>query len=253
MSISERIREVREHFCKSNLEFARLMNTKPNVTSNWINRNAGPRVAMMILEKFPQVNTNWLLTGEGDMLSQSNDKGVVKAHTQVHKSNNNTHNKRVNSDEVKPVPYDNYMMVEYADLSTSAGLLGRVLPEYLPETKRKLMPKEFDSGNYLVVKIDGDSMDDGSNMSIPDGSEILIREYFLSRGEKLPIRNNLFVIVSQEGTVFKQITEHNMEEGYIRCHSYNPKYKDYTIPLEEILQIFIYRKIVSLRPCIPEI
>ncbi len=253
MSISERIREVRDHFCKSNVEFARLMNTRPNVTSNWINRNSGSRVAMMVLEKFPQVSTKWLLTGEGEMLAQDSEKLHTKTHTQIHKTNTHTTESRPIYDEVTPIPYDNYMMVEYADLSTSAGLLGRVLPEYLPETKRKLMPKEFDTGNYLVVKIDGDSMDDGSNMSIPDGSEILIREYFLSRGEKLPIRNNLFVIVSQEGTVFKQITEHNTEEGYIRCHSYNPKYKDYNIPLEEILQIFIYRKIVSLRPCIPEI
>ncbi|MDY3345962.1 S24 family peptidase [Riemerella anatipestifer] len=144
-------------------------------------------------------------------------------------------------------------MVEYADLGTSAGTLGGDNPAYLPETKRRLVPKEFDSGNYLVVGVYGDSMDDGSSISIPHGTEILIKEYILSNGEKLPIRNNLFVIVSRSGTVFKQIIEHNTEEGYIICRSYNPKYKDYKILLEEVIQIFVFRKVVSYRPFIPEI
>ena len=156
-------------------------------------------------------------------------------------------------EEVSPIPYDNYMEVEYADLSTVAGRLGGYNPATLPEMKRRLIPKEFDRGNYLVVRVDGDSMDDGTSISIPDGTEILIKEYHLQKGEKLPIRGNLFVIVSTEGTVFKQIIEHNTEEGYIICHSYNQKYSDYRINLSEVLQIFIYRKIVSFRPSIPEI
>jgi transcriptional regulator with XRE-family HTH domain len=155
--------------------------------------------------------------------------------------------------DVTPIPYDNYMVVEYADLSTAAGKLGVENPAILPEMKKRLIPKEFDEGNYLVVSVDGDSMDNGSNISIPDGTEILIKEYNLHNGDKLPIRNNLFVIVSKTGTVFKQIIEHNSDDGFIVCHSYNSKYKDFPIQLDDIIQIFIYRKIVSFRPSIPEI
>ncbi len=182
---------------------------------------------------FPELNKMWVLHNQGSMLNeQLKEEKPFK-------------------EEVCSVPFEDYMVVEYADLSTVAGLLGGSLPENLPETKKKLLPKEFEKGNYLVVKIDGDSMDDGSSISIPDGTEILIKEYTTSLNEKMPIRNNLFVIVSREGTVFKQIVEHNLEEGYIMCHSYNKKYKDYPIQLEDILQVFIYRKIVSLRPSIP--
>lgn len=184
-----------------------------------------------LLDYFPDINRVWLLTGEGSMLKE--EKKYVE--------------------EVSPIPYDNYMEVEYADLSTVAGRLGGYNTATLPEMKRRLIPKEFDRGNYLVVRVDGDSMDDGTSISIPDGTEILIKEYHLQKGEKLPIRGNLFVIVSTEGTVFKQIIEHNTEEGYIVCHSYNQKYSDYRINLSEVLQIFIYRKIVSFRPSIPEI
>lgn len=155
--------------------------------------------------------------------------------------------------EVTPIPYEDYMMVEYVDLSASAGPLGGSNLDVLPEKKKRLVPKEFDNGNYLVVRVDGDSMVDGSMSSIPDGTEILVKEHILENGDKLPIRGNLFVICSSEGNVFKQIVEHNTEIGYIRCHSYNPNYPDYNIPLNEVHQIFVYKKIVSYRPSIPEI
>nr|DAS14792.1 MAG TPA: helix-turn-helix domain protein [Caudoviricetes sp.] len=196
--------------------------------------NGKKRVGKEMAKKISQLygfDEGSILTGEGEILKE--EKKYVE--------------------EVSPIPYDNYMEVEYADLSTVAGRLGGYNPATLPEMKRRLIPKEFDRGNYLVVRVDGDSMDDGTSISIPDGTEILIKEYYLEKGEKLPIRGNLFVIVSTEGTVFKQIIEHNTEEGYIICHSYNQKYSDYRINLSEVLQIFIYRKIVSFRPSIPEI
>lgn len=156
-------------------------------------------------------------------------------------------------DGITPIPYEDYMMVEYEDLATAAGYLGVDDLSVLPETKKRLVPKEFERGKYLVVRVDGHSMDDGTSISIPHGTEILIKELKINSGERLPIRNNLFVIVSKDGVVLKQITEHNIEEGYIKCHSYNTAFKDYIIPLSEINQVFIYRKIVSFRPPIPDI
>lgn len=156
-------------------------------------------------------------------------------------------------EEITPIPYEDYMMVEYVDLSASAGMLGGSNVDVLPDSKKRLVPREFERGNYLVVRVNGDSMTDGTDISIPDGVEILVKEHIIHNGDKLPIRGNLFVIVSREGTIFKQIVEHNTELGYIRCHSYNPKYEDFNIPMDDIFQIFIYRKIVGYRPNIPEI
>lgn len=155
--------------------------------------------------------------------------------------------------EVTAMPHDDYMMVEYVDLSAEAGQLGAVNVDKLPDTKKRLIPKEFDRGNYLVIRVNGDSMVDGTDISIPDGSEILVKEYQLEPGESLPIRNNLFVICSREGNVFKQITEHNLDQGYVKCHSYNKRYKDFKIDTKDIFQVFIYRKVVSIRPSIPDI
>jgi len=156
-------------------------------------------------------------------------------------------------EDITPIPYEDYMMVEYVDLSASAGMLGGSNVDVLPDSKKRLVPREFERGNYLVVRVNGDSMTDGTDISIPDGVEILVKEHVLENGDKLPIRGNLFVVVSRDGNVFKQIVEHNTELGYIKCHSYNPKYEDYIIPMDDVFQIFIYRKIVGYRPNIPEI
>ncbi|GEN74122.1 S24 family peptidase [Chryseobacterium lathyri] len=156
-------------------------------------------------------------------------------------------------DSVTPIPFENYMMVEYVDLSVAAGELGGNNVDELPESKKRLVPKEFDNGEYLVTRVDGDSMDDGSKYSIPDGTEILIKKYYLNNGDKMPIRNNLFVINAKDGKALKQIIEHNLDDGFIVCHSYNPDFKDYKIYMEDIIEIFLYRKIVSLRPPIPDI
>ncbi|WP_312922586.1 S24 family peptidase [Empedobacter brevis] len=150
--------------------------------------------------------------------------------------------------EVNQISNDNYMMVEYADLSASAGTLGGATLDNLPDSKIRLVPKEYEKGNYLVVRVNGDSMNDGTLRSLIDGDEILIQEHFLHTGDKLPIRNNLFVIVSNEGSVIKQITEHNTLENTITCHSFNPVYEDFKLNLDDVYQIFIYKKIIRRKP-----
>lgn len=150
--------------------------------------------------------------------------------------------------EVNQISNDNYMMVEYADLSASAGTLGGAILDNLPDSKIRLVPKEYEKGNYLVVRVNGDSMNDGTLRSLIDGDEILIQEHFLHTGDKLPIRNNLFVIVSNEGSVIKQITEHNTLENTITCHSFNPVYEDFKLNLDDVYQIFIYKKIIRRKP-----
>lgn len=196
-------------------------------------------VAARINETYPEINKHYLLTGEGQLLNEN---------TILASSNQNNR-----PDGITAIPYDDYMMVEYEDLATAAGYLGVDDLEILPDTKKRLIPKEFERGKYLVVRVDGHSMDDGTSKSIPDGTEILIRELQIEPGKRLPIRNNLFVIVSHDGVVLKQVVEHDVENGFIRCHSYNPDFKDYLIACDDIIQIFLYRKIVSFRPPIPDI
>lgn len=154
---------------------------------------------------------------------------------------------------VTAIPYEDYMEVEFVDLSVQAGPLGRHDVSELPKNRKMLVPREYDNGEYLVLKVDGNSMyKKDSDISIPAGTEILVKKYYLENGNQLPIRNNLFVIDAKDGQALKQIILHDVEKGFIRCHSYNEDYKDYDIRMEDVLQIFIYRKVISSRPPIPD-
>lgn len=172
-----------------------------------------------IVKEFPILNANWLLTGEGSML----------------KSERNN---------VTPVEEGHYMMVEYADLRASAGVLGGSDVTQLPETHKRLVPREFDNGNFLIVRVDGDSMDDGTKRSLSDGDEVLIKEKLDYKIDELPIKKALFVITTREGNVLKQIAEVNMTEEYVLCRSFNPdpRYDDFKIFFDDIYQIFIVCK-----------
>jgi len=147
--------------------------------------------------------------------------------------------------EVIPVPEDDYMVVEFEDLEAAAGKLGGNDITVLPERKKRLVPREYAKGSYLVVKVYGDSMNDQTYRSILNGDEILIKQYF-DFIENLPIRNKLFVIVTDDGSrVVKQIKEVDKKNKKIICHSFNPIWEDYPVYFDQITQIFTVEKKVK--------
>lgn len=198
----------------SNVTITRLINEK---------RDASPETCRKIVLRFPQYNYEWVLKGQGEMLNNN-----IPIH-----------------DEVTAVPEGDYMMVEYVDLRASAGVLGVGDVTQLPDTHKRLVPKEYAKGGFLVVRVDGDSMDDGTKKSLSDGDEVLIYEHVENHIENLPIHKTLFVITTLNGNVLKQIKEINKEDNYILCHSFNSDYEDFKIKFDDICQIFIVCKIVQ--------
>jgi transcriptional regulator with XRE-family HTH domain len=175
------------------------------------------------------VDPNFILNGEGMMVSEE-----VIAYTTKPKES-----------RINPVPEDHYMEAAFYDLETAAGLLSANNLNTLPDSKKRLVPREYEKGKYLVVRVSGDSMDDGTKRSVPNGTELLIKEISEPLTERLPIKNYLFVIVAKDGTVLKQITEQNTSIGYLKCHSFNSLFQDYDIPFEDVVQIFKVLKKVN--------
>lgn len=139
-----------------------------------------------------------------------------------------------------------FMEVTYLPRYAQAGYLDSIQDESIPDVETKLVPKEYEKGNYLIVEITGDSMDDGTKRSIMDGDSVLIKE--LSRvhwSNKLHFKQYLFVLMSREGVVCKQITAHNVNTGIITCHSWNELYKDYELDLRDVFKIFYVKKIID--------
>ena len=200
-------------------------------------------VASAIVKKYPQFNINWLLTGEGEMLRKKEEDALSRIG-----ANRDKGDKENFVSEVTEQSSKEFRIVEFVDLHASAGPLGMNNIDILPDTNRRLIPREYESGNLLVVRVDGDSMNDGTPRSLYDGDEVLIVERTYNHWYDLPIRKNLFVICSRGGNVLKQISEINRIKGYIVCHSFNPLHADYRIAFEDIYQVFVvlhvvYRKI----------
>lgn len=230
IEMKERLREVYNYLKFKKIiskqdDLATLMGYNRVSVSRALNGHEGyltKEFLYKLTDVFPEINYNWLLTGEGSMLKES------KIETNI-----------------TPVPQDNYKMVEYVDLRASAGRLGVGDVELLPETHRRLVPIEFDNGNFLVVRVDGDSMDDNTKRALADGDEVLICERKDYKIEELPIRKSLFVITTRDGNVLKQIVEVNVPENYIVCRSFNKLYEDFKIEISDIFQIFIVCKVVQ--------
>ena len=223
--INKRLVSVLDYFFNGNVsEMARKTNvpqpTLNNIVANRLSKPSAENLSR-IANSIELLNSGWLLTGEGEMIKQP-----VR-------------------NEVEAVPEDKYIRAEYADLRSFEGRLGGSDIEQLPETHKRLLPREYEKGNYLVVRVSGDSMNDGTSRSLSDGDEVLVRELAPSEWENLPIRNRLFIITSREGNVLKQIKEVNKEERYIVCHSFNNAFEDFILSFDDIYQIFVIYKIVQ--------
>lgn len=109
-----------------------------------------------------------------------------------------------------------------------------------------IVDKEF-KGKYRVFDVDGDSMDDNSRDAICDKDKILCREIQRHLWQyKLHINDWFFVIVhKEEGVIVKQIIDHNVDTCEITCHSLNPLFKDFTINLDDVLELYNVIKIVD--------
>ena len=116
-------------------------------------------------------------------------------------------------------------------------------------TMSVIIDRKYGRDGFLIFEVKGNSMDDGSKRALLDGDKILVKELDSDCCRtKLKTDDNFFVIIHRtDGIVVKQIVEHNVEEGIIRCHSINPspEYHDFDIDLREVTRIFKVAAIVG--------
>lgn len=182
------------------------------------NREWNMNLTMAIHEQFPQYNVNWLLTGEGNMLVESIESNAEPL----------TNERRVGVRLVSQYAYAGYLS-GYGD------------DEYLDSLPIiDFSPDREMTGNWLAFEVRGDSMDDGSKESYIEGEIVICREvepdYW--RDSRLFINKRDFVIVHKEGILIKRIIAHDVDKHTITIHSLNPLYKDRTINLKDVLQIY---------------
>lgn len=101
---------------------------------------------------------------------------------------------------------------------------------------------EVHHGKYLSFKVDGDSMDDGTEEGFRKRDIVLVRE--LDRGLWTPkLHYNTWpywVVVFGNNVRLKQIIDQDEEKGTITLHSLNPspEYTDFTINLDDVAHLY---------------
>jgi len=141
------------------------------------------------------------------------------------------------------IAIEDYILVDFKDLATTVGKLWDSFSAHDTSRKnhRRLVYRDFNDGNYIIIKIQGQSMDDGSKRSLVEGDELLIKQY-LGNYENLPMHTKLFVLNTANGSFVRQILNYEKETGMLTYHSFNAMYPDFKISVSELLQLFTVEK-----------
>jgi len=101
--------------------------------------------------------------------------------------------------------------------------------------------ENVESGAYIAFEIIGNSMENGTTESIPNGSIVLGKEVSI---EDLEVHGKFksvkAIIVYGTNILCKEIIKYDLRQRSITCHSLNtsPEYADFEIPVSQVKQLF---------------
>jgi hypothetical protein len=227
-TVSERIEALIEALKMNQNSFSKALGySNNNVTIGRIiaDRNKKPSFDTLekILRKFPQINPAWLLTGSGPMLIEGNNSNAFIT----------------NPKDVTTAP----LISQYAYAGYLSGFSDH---DYLEAQPHYVAARRHNGGHYVAFEVRGDSMDDGTKRSICEGDILLGREL---RKDLWLFRLHIpkvFVIVHRtDGICCKEVIAHDVENGIITCHSWNPdpEYQDFELNMRDILQLFYVKEV----------
>jgi phage repressor protein C with HTH and peptisase S24 domain len=205
MTKSEMLIKIRECFdYKSNTEFAEKLGISPQNLNNWFKRETFD--AEVIKSKLPKINSEWLLTGFGNMLNLDGPTSEII-------------NDHISANMVSLIP-----------VSVQAGRLNDfVQSEAFKDCQLIASPiKDVD----FAITVAGDSMEP----DYPSGSILLIKrineQAFIDWGKT-------YVIDTCNGVIVKEIHK-GKKDGEVECYSINPnpKYATYSISLSDVFGIY---------------
>ncbi|WP_321331938.1 hypothetical protein [uncultured Bacteroides sp.] len=106
-SINERIEEIKTYYFGkdrgNHKKFSDKIGVASNTASNWMKDgySIGVNVIIQLLEAFPDVNANWLITGSGEItITKSSNSDSASLQREIEKLKN----------ELKELSKENYML-----------------------------------------------------------------------------------------------------------------------------------------------
>lgn len=222
MEAWERIQKIMDEEGLNKNSFSKAIGISNNVTiTRIINEKRSPSrsTCEKIVSAFPKYSLTWILTGEGNMLTDTTSLDEAS---------------KIDEPIILRVP----LVSQYAQAGYLCGYADAAYMATLP-TIPYIVDHEA-QGHYVAFEVKGDSMNDGTEDAILEGDRLLCREIMphLWADSKLHIRKWDFVIVHTEGILVKRIIDHDVENHTITIHSLNSMYQDKVINLADVKQIF---------------
>lgn len=214
MDKSAILSHIKQHYgFKSDAEFARFLGITPQTLSNWGARNSVDYE--LLSTKCVDVDANWLLTGNGEML-----KTVETSHLAIQSTN------------------DDKNAVYLYDVSAAAGYGGF----------DEIIHKNNIVGKYVVPnfgKIDFMIYVQGSSMYPKYGSGDIVACRVLHESRFIQWGKPYVVATREHGLLVKRL--HESEKcDCIKAVSDNPNYPPFDIPKDEVLGIALVAGVIRL-------
>ena len=215
MQVQERIRNIADELFNGNISaFCRAIDVKqPTMNTILGERKSKPSYDVLlniVNAKALNISAEWLLNGEGDMLTQKKEAPKTSS-----------------ADTTKKNGYITYLL----PMSAMGGsLTGFAEPGVLLQNCEAVV-SPIENVDFAIT-VYGDSM----APEYPSGSRILIKKInpnlFIDWGK-------VYVLDTPNGVIVKEVHESN-REGYVSCHSINPdpKFKPFDVLMDEVFGMY---------------
>lgn len=215
-NIKERLLQVIDHEKISVSQFERRSGLSNGYIKN-IRKSISTDKLDGILRAFPDINRDWLIHGEGDMISESTNDPPQVVHV----------NQNMNG-------------ILVYDIDATCGKQSRDM-DFTDDIVIGSIDLPNISRDCKIIRANGDSM----IPTICDGNWIAIREVYDFDDV---FYGQIYVVVTSEYRMIKYVRKYEQDEGnYFLLRSANPNYDDITMRKDKIRKLFIVENILSVK------
>lgn len=272
MGIIDRILQIPEYYKINTSEFSKIVGVSNGYFAKQKPKEAsvGSKILEKIVKTYPEVNTTWLLTGEGEIFKTKTPKNVIKENDnrndnifdnkpKLQKTLSNKEEEIRQAEAFRnatPVIYDMPEMLSvvkepetpYSDNSVCVPVVhieaaaggGAFNIDFNEDVDTMMLPKSFLSKTSCMrycIDIRGESMEP----TLLDKTRIVVR--LLDRSDWVGVRSgNVYVVTDREGlTYVKRIRNRLKARGVLVLTSDNPdqdRYHSFELEESEIQHIW---------------
>ena len=218
MTKKERLEAIIAHYGDGKpSQFAKSLGVAPSTISSWLSRDTFDYE--LLFAKCENINSAWLLTGEGDMLlsSSGDNQGSTKDEPRT-----NLPTTCLAQAGIPLIPVD-----------AVAGFNGIDSPTIqIHDCQRYLVPEFQQLNAEFMIRVSGSSMYPKYSSGDILACRKLTSYHFIQWGK-------IYVIDSEQGAMVKRLFPCDEDTDYVICKSDNPNYPPFELPKTEIRSLSI--------------